>query len=112
MLAYVLSDRFRRRPGREPSANRSHSFDAGAAWAYLALQAHHLGWAAHAMGGFHIDKAHAALGAPEADYRVEAAIAIGRPTGAETLPESYRAREVPSGREPVAGFVFEGRLMA
>ena len=112
VLAYVLSDRFRRRPGREPSANRSHSFDAGAAWAYLALQAHHLGWAAHAMGGFHIDKAHAALGAPEADYRVEAAIAIGRPTGAETLPESYRAREVPSGREPVAGFVFEGRLMA
>jgi len=112
VLAYVLSDRFRRRPDREPTENRSHSFDAGAAWAFLALQAHHLGWAAHGMGGFHVDKAYAALGAAEADYRIEAAIAIGRPTDAGVLPESYRAREVPSGREPAAGFVFEGRLGA
>lgn len=110
VLAYIVSDRFRRRPDREPAENRSHSFDTGAAWAYLALQAHHLGWAAHAMGGFHVDKAHEAIGAPEADYRIEAALAIGRPTDASVLPESYRAREVPSGREPAAGFVFEGRL--
>jgi nitroreductase len=112
VLAYVLSDRFRRRPDREATENRSHSFDARAAWAYLALQAHHLGWAAHGMGGFHVDKAHAALGAPESDYRVEAAIAIGRPTDAAALPETYRAREVPSGREPAERFVFEGRLGA
>jgi nitroreductase len=112
VLAYVLSDRFRRKPGAEPTPNRSHSFDAGAAWAYLALQAHHLGWAAHGMGGFHVDKAHEALGAPEADYRIEAAIAIGRATDASVLPEAYRAREVPSGREPVESFVFEGRLGA
>lgn len=110
VLAYVLSDRFRRRPDREPTENRSHSFDAGAAWVSLALQAQHIGWAAHGMGGFHVDKAHEALGAPESDYRIEAAIAIGRPTDASVLPESYRAREVPSGREPVGGFVFEGRL--
>jgi len=110
VLAYVLSARFRRRSDGTSAPNRSHSFDAGAAWAYLALQARHLGWAAHGMGGFFPEKAHEALGAPESDYRVEAAIAIGRPTGAETLPESYRAREVPSGREPVASFVFEGRL--
>jgi nitroreductase len=109
-LAYVLSDRFRRRADREPTENRSHSFDAGAAWAYLALQAHHLGWAAHGMGGFHVDKAYAATGASEVDYRIEAAIAIGRPTDAGVLPEAYRAREVPSGREPVESFVFEGRL--
>jgi nitroreductase len=110
VLAYVLSDRFRRKPDAEPMPNRSHSFDAGAAWAYLALQAQHLGWAAHGMGGFWPAEAHKALGAPEADYQVEAAIAIGRPTDASVLPEAYRAREVPSGREPVARFVFEGRL--
>jgi nitroreductase len=110
VLAYIISDRFRRRADREPTENRSHSFDTGAAWAYLALQAQNLGWAAHAMGGFHVDKAHEAVGAPEADYRIEAALAIGRPTDASVLPESYRAREVPSGREPLAGFVFEGRL--
>jgi hypothetical protein len=110
VLAYAISDRFRRKPGAEPSPNRSHSFDTGAAWAYLALQAEHLGWAAHAMGGFHVEKAHEATGAPESDYRIEAAIAIGRPTDASVLPEAYRAREVPSGREPVGSFVCKGRL--
>jgi nitroreductase len=110
VLAYCLSDRFRRKPGAEPAENRSHSFDAGAAWACLALQAHRMGWAAHGMGGFHVDKAHAATGAPQSDYRVEAAFAVGRPTDASVLPESYRAREVPSGREPLERFVFEGRL--
>jgi nitroreductase len=110
VLAYAISDRFRRKPGADPTPNRSHSFDTGAAWAYLALQAHHLGWAAHGMGGFHLDKAYAATGAAEADYCIEAAIAIGRPTDASVLPESYRAREVPSGREPVGSFLFEGRL--
>jgi nitroreductase len=112
VLAYAISDRFRRRPGAEPTPNRSHSFDTGAAWAYLALQAQHMGWAAHGMGGFHVAKAHEATGAPESDYRIEAAIAIGRPTSADVLPESYRAREVPSGREPAESFVFEGWLGA
>jgi nitroreductase len=112
VLAYAISDRFRRKPGADPTPNRSHSFDTGAAWAFLALQAQHLGWGAHAMGGFHVDKAHEALRAPESDYSVEAAIAIGRPTDASVLPESYRAREVPSGRGPVSGFVFNGRLGA
>ncbi len=110
VLAYVISDRFRRKPGAEPTPNRSHGFDAGAAWAYLALQANHLGWAAHGMGRFFPEKAHAAMGVPESDYRIEAAIAIGRPTDAGVLPESYRAREVPSGREPVESFVFDGRF--
>jgi nitroreductase len=110
VLAYAISDRFRRKPGAEPTPNRSHSFDTGAAWACLALQAQQMGWAAHGMGGFHPAKAHEATGAPESDYRIEAGIAIGRPTSADVLPESYRAREVPSGREAVESFVFEGRL--
>jgi hypothetical protein len=32
--------------------------------------------------------------------------------GASVLPERFRAREVPSGREPVGSFAFEGRLGA
>ena len=110
VLAYAISDRFRRKPGAEPTPNRSHSFDTGAAWACLALQAQQMGWAAHGMGGFHVAKAHEATGAPESDYRIEAGIAIGRPTDASVLPESYRAREVPSGRESVESFVFEGQF--
>jgi len=110
VLAFILSDRFRRRAEVEPAPNRSHSFDTGAAWAYLALQAHSLGWAAHAMGGFHVDKAYEATGAREHDLRIEAAIAIGRQSDASVLPESYRAREFPSGRSAADDFVFEGRI--
>src|ERR1700712_2538360 len=37
-------------PGAEkPIPSYSHSFDAGSAWAYLALQATMLGWYAHGM---------------------------------------------------------------
>ena len=49
---------------------------------------------------------------PEADFRVEAAIAIGRPTDASVLDEIFRAREVPSPRNPVSAFAFDGRFRA
>ncbi len=110
VLMFIVSKRNRVRADGGSAPNRSHSFDAGAAWAFLSLQAAHMGWAAHAMGGFHVAKAHAAIGAAEADYQIEAAIAVGRIADKSILPESYQAREVPSGREPVSGFVFEGRL--
>lgn len=110
VLMFAISDKFRRKADTEPAPNRSHSFDTGAAWAYLALQAQHMGWASHAMGGFVPEKAHAATGAPESDYRIEAAIAVGRLADRSTLSEALQAREVPSGRGPVSGFVFEGRI--
>lgn len=109
-LMYVASDKFRRHPDREPSPHPTHSFDAGAAWGYLALQAHRLGWAAHGMAGFDHAKAHEAAGLPVSDYRIEAAIAVGRPTDASVLPEQFQAREVPSLRISVEDFAFEGRF--
>jgi nitroreductase len=111
-LAFVISDRFRRPEGAEPIPLYSHSFDAGAAWACLALQAHHLGWAAHGMTGLDFAKAYEVLEVPEADWRVEAAIAIGRPADKSVLPEAFQARETPSPRDPIAGKVFEGRFKA
>ncbi|MEW5686845.1 MAG: nitroreductase family protein [Pseudomonadota bacterium] len=110
VLAYIVSDRFRRKEGAEPQPVYSHSFDAGAAWGFLALQASRIGWATHGMSGFDVAKAYEATGVPEAEYRVEAAIAIGRPTGPEILDEPYRSREAPSGRNPVESFSFEGVL--
>ncbi|MFO1150575.1 MAG: nitroreductase family protein [Alsobacter sp.] len=95
--------------GGEPKPSHSHSFDAGAAWGYLALQAAHLGWVAHGMTGFDTAKAQELLGVP-ADYRVEAAIAIGRHGNVERLPDTLQARETPSTRRPVASFAFEGRF--
>lgn len=110
VLIYVISDRYRRAEGHAPAPIHSHAFDAGAAWAYLALQASHIGWAAHGMAGFEMDKAYPALGVPEDQYRIEAAIAVGRPADKETLDEPYRSREAPSPRNPAASFAFEGRF--
>ncbi len=107
-LVALVSEELMALPGKEervPSA--SHSFDAGAAWAHLALQAHLAGWATHAMGGFDRERAHAALELPP-DHRVEAFIAVGRPGDPATLPDWARERERPSGRKPIAELVREG----
>lgn len=111
-LAFVISRRARRRSTGELEEIYSHSFDAGAAWGYLALQAHRLGWSAHGMTGFDHVACYAALGVPEDEYRVEAAIAIGRQAEPDVLPESYREREAPSDRHPISQLVFQGRFQA
>jgi nitroreductase len=85
----------------------THSFDTGAAWAQLALQATRLGWYAHAMAGFDRERAVIELGVPPG-YRIEAAVAIGRPGDASLLPESLREREIPSSRQPLSSTAFEG----
>jgi nitroreductase len=85
----------------------THSLDAGAAWANLALQATRSGWAAHGMAGFDVPRTAVELGVP-ADYRVEAAIAIGRPGDKSILPEPLRAREQPSDRLPLSQLAWEG----
>jgi nitroreductase len=87
--------------------SHSHSFDAGAAWQNLALQAAALGWHAHGMTGFDIPRAATELGIGEG-YRVEAAVALGKQGDKSVLPEAYQAMETPNGRNPVSSFVFEG----
>ena len=47
-----------------------------------------------------------------ADYRIEAAVAIGRPGDPATLDEKLRAREQSSGRRPVAESVIAGPISA
>lgn len=110
VLLFVISDRFRRAEGRDPTPVRSHTFDAGAAWGYLALQASRMGWAAHGMAGFDLARSYEALGVSQADYNVEIAVAVGRVADPATLDEALRAREIPSPRNPLAAFVFEGRF--
>jgi nitroreductase len=111
-LMIVASQKNFMPPGKsEPVESRSHSFDTGAAWGYLALQTLHLGHAAHAMAGFDAARAHKELNMPE-DYRPEAAIAIGRVGDKANLPDALRAREQPNGRNPQTEFVFEGGFHA
>jgi len=110
VLMFIVSDRFRRAAGREPQPVYSHSFDAGAAWVSLALQARAMGWAAHGMSGFDVQLAYQRLEIPEPEYRIEAAIAVGKPTDKNVLEERYRSGEVPSPRKAVGSFAFEGRF--
>jgi nitroreductase len=108
VLIFVLSDTLIQGPGSaEPSPSHSHSFDAGAAWALLALQATRLGFHAHGMTGVDFERARTDLGVPDR-FRIEAAIAIGRIGHKSTLPEALQAREAPSDRKPVDEFAFEG----
>jgi nitroreductase len=89
---------------------RSHSFDTGAAWMSLALQALKMGLVAHGMGGFSFDRARSELNVPDG-FEVEAMIAVGHPGKLEDLPEKDWVRETPNGRRPVKESVFEGRFV-
>jgi nitroreductase len=85
----------------------THSFDTGAAWENLALQATMVGLVTHGMQGFDYERARSELNVPEG-FRVEAMIAVGRPGDPAQLPEPIRAREAPSGRKPLSEITCEG----
>lgn len=107
-LLFVLSDKVMPGDdGRDPAPSSTHSFDAGAAWAQLALQATLLGYQAHAMAGVDFEQARAALSVP-ARYRIEVAVALGRPADPSILPAALQAREQPSPRRPLQEIAFAG----
>lgn len=105
-LVFIVSDT-RHRKEEGDSDFYSHSFDAGAAWAQMALQATLLGYHAHGMTGLEFDKARAELGLP-GDIRLEAAVAIGRRDHPDRLPDYLRGGEVPSIRKPVEEIAVAG----
>lgn len=109
-LVFVVSDTLSRpADGGEAKPSRSHSFDAGAAWGYIALQALHLGYHAHGMTGVDFDKAAKAIHLPEG-FHIEAAVAIGKMGDKSILPEGLQAKEVPNSRKPLAEVAFEGKF--
>lgn len=89
----------------------SHAFDAGAAWAHLALQASLSGWHTHGMGGFDHGRARENLGIPDG-FTPHIVVAIGRLGDKSLLPESLQAREIPSPRRPLTELASEGRFPA
>ncbi|OHC99306.1 MAG: nitroreductase [Sphingomonadales bacterium RIFCSPLOWO2_12_FULL_63_15] len=112
VLTFILSDSLSSAPGsQETKPSHSHSFDAGAAWALLALQATRMGYHTHAMTGVDFDAARRELAVPDR-FRIEAAVAIGRMGDKATLPEALQAREAPSGRNPIDSFAFAGNFVA
>jgi nitroreductase len=111
VLIYMISDSLMETKPGVWTQSHSHSFDTGAAWACLALQASRLGYHAHGMSGVDFDRARIALEVPER-YRIEAAAVVGRLGDPATLPEKLQAREVPSGRKPADSFVHQGNFPA
>jgi len=109
-LVIIISDRLM--PGGmspHEKKSRTHSFDAGAAWAQLALQATSLGYQAHAMAGIYFDEIRKSLSIPE-NYHIEIAVAIGKAADPSKLPPELRSREIPSQRLPIEETSFFGTL--
>ncbi len=108
VLIYIVSDT-QMGEGENAKPAHAHSFDAGAAWANMALQATALGYHAHGMVGLDFDAARTELQVPDR-FRIEAAVAIGKKDVPERLPEGLREREVPSTRKPVSEVAFAGNF--
>jgi nitroreductase len=106
VLVAVLSNKLFDHHGK-PSV--THSFDAGAAWGSLALQASLKGYAAHGMEGVDFDKVRAELGVPD-EFAVECMVVIGKPGPKEKLPAELQEREAPSGRRPIRESIAEGKF--
>ncbi len=85
----------------------THSFDAGAAWENLALQAADMDLVAHAMQGFDYTGVRNYLSIPET-YTVEAMIVVGYPGKIDDLPQDLRKGDLElTQRIAVEEFAFE-----
>jgi nitroreductase len=104
LLLYIGARRFFKESN---NVNRHSSFDTGAAWMSIALQARKLGLFAHGMAGFDRAKAHYLTNTTEESTDLFAAIAVGRRADPDLLPEAFRPREIPSIRKEIGEFVVE-----
>ncbi len=85
----------------------THSFDTGAAWENLALEASRRDLVAHGMQGFDYEKTAEVLDIPE-EFEVEAMIAIGSKGDETKLPEDMRVK--PNGRKELDKIATKGKF--
>jgi nitroreductase len=89
--------------------NRNAQYDTGAASAWLTVEATSRGLVVHQMAGFDAEKARQIFAIPEG-WQPIAAIAIGYPGDADSLPQPLRDREnAPRMRKPLSAFVMSGQ---
>lgn len=96
-LIFLMSDTLITNEDGSERTSRYNSFDAGAAWAQLALQASSLGYNAHAMAGLKFKEIPEKLNLPDR-YKVEIAITIGKRGAPSLLPNDLQPLEQPSQR--------------
>ncbi len=106
-LLGVIASRKTFAQNNKPS--HTHSFDAGAAWENLALEACSRGLVVHGMEGFDYEKAKTVLHIPE-EYVVLAMFAVGKKASKEVLSPELQKKEMPSTRKKVSEFAFEGHF--
>ena len=87
--------------------NAMHTFDTGAAWAYMALQAHLQGWAMHGIGGFDKEAGAQVLKMPE-HHTLQMLAVVGKRGDASMLPDTLRQREAPNDRKQLGSLVKRG----
>jgi len=104
VLVVIASHKFFSKTGKP---NPVHTFDTGASFENLALQAASMGLIAHGMAGFDREKARRNLNVPD-DYDVEAMVAIGKHGDPSQLPPGLLEAEKPSGRKKISEFAREG----
>jgi nitroreductase len=100
-LVLILSRKFFEHNGK---VARTSSFDTGAAWENLALEAFKNSIATHAMSGFDYDKARDVFKISDL-YNIEAMVAIGYKGEKSLLPIDLQKEEGPKGRKGVNEFV-------
>jgi nitroreductase len=108
LIAVVTKDTVLNRDGAAVP-NRAAGFDTGAAWMSLALQAHGMGLATHAMGGFDKTALASAVALPK-DHTLQAVVAVGEQGPADALPDDLQAREKPSQRKGLPEIAVHGRF--
>ncbi len=96
LILLIVSKKFDDQ-GRESG---TQSFDTGAAWGYMALEASRRGTPLHGMGGFDHEKARINFTLGD-QYKVEAMTALGIPGNLEGLSEKNRSREKSNSRKPI-----------
>ena len=107
VLLFVLTANNFNKSGKP---NKWAQFDAGSAWISLAFQARKSGLYAHAMAGFHRDKAYDVLNVDKDQYTILAAVAIGKRGEPDNLPDNFREIEHPNTRKPLKNCFKAGTL--
>ena len=105
LIAVVSRNTFQGNDAPAPT----HSFDTGAAWMSMALQAQAMGLVSHAMWGIEHNDIPKALNLPD-NMQIQAMVAVGALGNKADLPEPLQEREQPSPRKALSELAFEGRM--
>jgi len=87
---------------RNDNPNATASFDCGAAWMAMTLQARMFGLFTHGMAGIKYDEVYEALNIDSASHQVICGFALGVLAAPDKLPESFREKEKPSPRKTLS----------